>query len=135
MSEKKLEDKIVKLDPLAKRLDDVGMTGGAGKLKTFTVRVKSKEPNFFQFGKKVIGSSYKRDTKVKTDSAKKALDIAKKEFKQSKTFQNQKDNIPSSFETPSGKPMNPRVSAKIVSENAKGGLITGKPKLTNKGWK
>ena len=111
------------------------MTGGAAKLKTFTVRVKSKEPNFFQFGKKVIGSSYKRDTKVKTDSAKKALDIAKKEFKQSKTFQNQKDNIPSSFETPSGKPMNPRVSAKIVSENAKGGLITGKPKLTNRGWR
>ena len=92
-------------------------------------------PNFFQFGKKVTGNSYKRDTKVKTDSAKKALDIAKKEFKQSKTFQNQKDNIPSSFETPSGKPMNPRVSAKIVSENAKGGLITGKPKLAKKGWK
>ena len=31
--------------------------------------------------------------------------------------------------------MNPRVSAKIVSENAKGGLITGKPKLAKKGWK
>ena len=119
-----MEDKIIKLDPLAESLDKVGYKGGAGKnLKTFTVRIKSKEPNFFQFGKKVTGNSYKRDTKVKTDSAKKALDIAKKEFKQSKTFQNQKDNIPSSFETPSGKPMNPRVSAKIVSEKAKGGRI------------
>ena len=28
MSDKKLESKIIKLDPLAKRLDDVGMTGG-----------------------------------------------------------------------------------------------------------
>ena len=31
MSDKKLEDKIIKLDPLAKALDDVGMTGGASK--------------------------------------------------------------------------------------------------------
>ena len=135
MAEKNLEDKIIKLDPLAASLDKVGHKGGAGKVKTFTVRVKSKEPNFFQFGKKVTGHSYKTDTKVKTDSAKNALDIAKKQFKQSKTFQNQKDNIPSSFETPSGKPMKPRVSAKIVSENFKGGLITGKPKLATKGWK
>ena len=131
-----MEDKIIKLDPLAESLDKSGHKGGAGKsLKTFTVRIKSKEPNFFQFGKKITGNSYKRDTKVKTDSAKKALDIAKKEFKQSKTFQNQKDNIPSSFETSSGKPISPRVSAKIVSENARGGLITGKPKLAKKGWR
>ena len=31
MADKKLESKIIKLDPLAKRLDDVGMTGGASK--------------------------------------------------------------------------------------------------------
>ena len=129
-------DKIKKIDPLANRLTKAGHEGGAGKnLKTFTVRIKSKEPNFYQFGKKVIGHAYKTDTKVKTDSAKNALDIAKKQFKQSKTFQNQKDNIPSSFETSSGKPVSPRVSAKIVSEKAKGGLITGKPRLAKKGWK
>ena len=32
MSDKKLEDKIIKLDPLAKALDDVGMKGGVGRL-------------------------------------------------------------------------------------------------------
>ena len=130
MAEKNLEDKIIKLDPLAASLDKVGHKGGAGKIKTFTVRVKSKEPNFFQFGKKVTGHSYKTDTKVKTDSAKNALDIAKKQFKQSKTFQNQIDRQSTSNNFPK-----PRVSAKIVSENFKGGLITGKPKLATKGWK
>ena len=130
MAEKNLEDKIIKLDPLAASLDKVGHKGGAGKIKTFTVRVKSKEPNFFQFGKKVTGNSYKTDTKVKTDSAKNALDIAKKQFKQSKTFQNQIDRQSTSENFPK-----PRVSAKIVSENFKGGLITGKPKLATKGWK
>ena len=130
MAEKNLEDKIIKLDPLAASLDKVGHKGGAGKIKTFTVRVKSKEPNFFQFGKKVTGHSYKTDTKVKTDSAKNALDIAKKQFKQSKTFQNQIDRQSTSENFPK-----PRVSAKIVSENFKGGLITGKPKLAIKGWK
>ena len=130
MAEKNLEDKIIKLDPLAASLDKVGHKGGAGKIKTFTVRVKSKEPNFFQFGKKVTGHSYKTDTKVKTDSAKNALDIAKKQFKQSKTFQNQIDRQSTSENFPK-----PRVSAKIVSENFKGGLITGKPKLATKGWK
>ena len=130
MAEKNLEDKIIKLDPLAASLDKSGHKGGAGKVKTFTVRVKSKEPNFFQFGKKVTGHSYKTDTKVKTDSAKNALDIAKKQFKQSKTFQNQIDRQSTSENFPK-----PRVSAKIVSENFKGGLITGKPKLATKGWK
>ena len=130
MAEKNLEDKIIKLDPLAASLDKSGHKGGAGKVKTFTVRVKSKEPNFFQFGKKVTGNSYKTDTKVKTDSAKNALDIAKKQFKQSKTFQNQIDRQSTSENFPK-----PRVSAKIVSENFKGGLITGKPKLATKGWK
>ena len=130
MAEKNLEDKIIKLDPLAASLDKVGHKGGASKVKTFTVRVKSKEPNFFQFGKKVTGNSYKTDTKVKTDSAKNALDIAKKQFKQSKTFQNQIDRQSTSENFPK-----PRVSAKIVSENFKGGLITGKPKLATKGWK
>ena len=130
MAEKNLEDKIIKLDPLAASLDKVGHKGGAGKIKTFTVRVKSKEPNFFQFGKKVTGHSYKTDIKVKTDSAKNALDIAKKQFKQSKTFQNQIDRQSTSENFPK-----PRVSAKIVSENFKGGLITGKPKLATKGWK
>ena len=32
MAEKNLEDKIIKLDPLAKRLDAAGYRGGAGKL-------------------------------------------------------------------------------------------------------
>ena len=48
-----MEDKIIKLDPLAESLDKSGHKGGAGKnLKTFTVRIKSKEPNFFNLAKK-----------------------------------------------------------------------------------
>ena len=31
MSDKDLSKKIIKLDPLAERLDNVGMTGGVGK--------------------------------------------------------------------------------------------------------
>ena len=43
MSDKKLESKIIKLDPLGSRLDKVGMKGGASKLSPSYARFLSKQ--------------------------------------------------------------------------------------------
>ena len=49
MADKKLESKIIKLDPLAKRLDEAGYRGGAGKLPKSYAKtlLKQAKPKFF----------------------------------------------------------------------------------------
>ena len=44
MSDKDLSKKIIKLDPLAERLDNVGMTGGASK-KPKSKKLSKKQKN------------------------------------------------------------------------------------------
>ena len=58
MSDKKLEDKIIKLDPLAKALDDVGMKGGVGRLPKSYARFLSKQTK-----PKIDKSTSKKDNK------------------------------------------------------------------------
>jgi hypothetical protein len=122
--------------------------------KEYQVQIKSKEPDSFEFDRKVKGHTYTTVKKVKASSEDEAKKIATKEFKSSKVYQKQKDNIPSSFETPSGKPIKPRVSTKIYGGGGgagsgtlkqlkmmgptrkfkKGGLAKGFPKLALKGF-
>jgi hypothetical protein len=86
--------------------------------KEYSVTIKSKEPDFYQGDdKKIKGHTYTTVKKVKAGSEDEAKNIAKKEFKSSKTYQNQKDNIPSSFEN-----RTVRVSAKISGGGGSGTL-------------
>lgn len=117
--------------------------------KEYQVQIKSKEPDSFEFDRKVKGNVYKTVKKVNASSESEAKNIAKKDFKNSKIYQKQKDNIPSSFEN-----RTVRVSAKIFGKSGgagpaslkqlrmmgptrkfkKGGLVQGFPKLALKGF-
>ena len=66
MTDKKLESKIIKLDPLAKRLDEAGYRGGAGKLP------KSYAKTLLKQAKPKIEKSLKKpDNKTGSGSLKK----------------------------------------------------------------
>jgi hypothetical protein len=118
--------------------------------KEYQVKIKSKEPDFYQGSdKKIKGHTQTTVKKVKASSESEAKNIAKKEFKSSKFYQNQKDNIPFSFPN-----RTVRVSAKIIGKSGgagsgtlkqlkmmgptrkfkKGGLAKGFPKLALKGF-
>jgi hypothetical protein len=86
--------------------------------KEYSVKIKSKEPDFYQGDdRKIKGHTYTTVKKVKASSEDEAKKIATKEFKSSKVYQNQKDNIPSSFEN-----RTVRVSAKISGGGGAGTL-------------
>jgi hypothetical protein len=66
MSDKKLEDKIIKLDPLGSRLDKVGMKGGASKLSPSYARFLAKQTK-----PKIDKATSKKDNKSGFGSLKK----------------------------------------------------------------
>ena len=157
MAEKKLEDKIIKLDPLAKRLDDVGMTGGAGKSKISKGaknELKNATKKQLKYSKYVTKAGRKGDF-----GSPKASKATAKELKsQAKEQQLKNDTESLSILSNFGKIKvtkdtiknrdearkfikRKRIGYKKEADSfqkrgmAKGGLITGKPKLAIKGWK
>ena len=157
MAEKKLEDKIIKLDPLAKRLDDVGMTGGASKSKLSKGaknELKNATKKQLKYSKYVTKAGRKGDF-----GSPKASKATAKELKsQAKEQQLKNDTESLSILSNFGKIKvtkdtiknrdearkfikRKRIEYKKEADSfqkrgmAEGGLISGKPKLATKGWK
>ena len=157
MSDKKLESKIIKLDPLAKRLDDVGMTGGASKSKLSKGaknELKKATKASLKYSKFVTKSAKRGDfgSPKASKATAKELKTASKENK----LKNDKTTlvVASNFgknkftkETLKNRDearkflKRKRLDYKKEAESfrkrgmAEGGLISGKPKLARKGWK
>jgi len=156
MSDKKLESKIIKLDPLAKRLDDVGMTGGASKsllsrgvkkttkdtIKNFkkTDKLDNKKNKLQSSGKFVKqGVLSGKDIKLKDlrklslASKLKSKIVDKQKYDKnrasfSKEVKNRKQ-AKKDLDSYIGK-----IESRYVTKQAKGGLITGRPKLAKRGF-
>ena len=157
MAEKKLEDKIIKLDPLAKRLDDVGMTGGAGKSKLSKGaknELKKATKDSLRYSKFVTKTGKRGE--FGSPKASKATAKELKTAAKEKKLQNDKTTlaVASNFgknkftkETLKNRDearkflKRKRIGYKKEAESfrkkgmAEGGLISGKPKLAIKGWK
>mgnify|MGYP003670865335 FL=1 len=156
MADKKLESKIIKLDPLAEALDKSGHKGGAGKsllsrgvkkttkdtIKNFKKtdkldKKKNKLENSGKFVKDGILSNknitLKDLRKLALASSLKSKIIDKQKYdknrasfsKDVKNRQQAKKDLDSYV----GK-----IESKYVTKQAKGGLITGKPKLAKRGF-
>ena len=157
MADKKLEDKIIKLDPLAKRLDQAGYSGGASKPKLSKGaknELKKATKASLKYSKFVTKSAKRGDF-----GSPKASKATAKELKTaSKENQLKNDNNTLAVASNFGKNKitkenlknrdearkflkRKRLGYKKEAESfrkrgmAEGGLISGKPKLAIKGWK
>ena len=152
MAEKKLEDKIIKLDPLAKRLDDVGMTGGAGKSKLSKGaknELKKATKEKLSYSKYVTKAGKRGD--FGSPKASKATAKQLKSESKEQALRNDTANLLSLKKVTKETLKNRNDARKFIKRKrieykkeadsfqkrgmAEGGLISGKPKLAIKGWK
>ena len=161
MTTKKLEDKIIKLDPLAERLDSVGMTGGAGKIskpkklsKEAKTELRQATKDSLKYSKSVTIAGRRGDfgTPKMSRAVAKELKTAAKE--QKLTNDRGSLSILSGFgkiKITKDKVKNRDEARKFLKRkrigykkeadyfrtrgSSTGGLISGKPKLATKGWK
>ena len=147
--------KLVKLDPLAEKLDKAGMKGGVGKLpkpklsKEGKAALKETTRRNLKYSREVSKEGRERlfGTPLMSRSAAKGLKTAAKES----TLKSEMDfpsasNFPKNITTKAKNEARKYLKKKKVEyqKDAKffqkrgmstGGLISGKPKLAIKGWK
>jgi len=161
MADKKLESKIIKLDPLAEALDKSGHKGGAGKSfgggakKLSTTTKKFLKEGSKKFPKSIVKGGITKSQKTQADTFRKAKiseyahnklqklggKIFKKDKIKTKAHLSRADKMGKKIIKDQNKLermvdmlKNKNLKAQGRKPNFKGGLITGKPKLAKRGF-